>query len=268
MNPTRPQALTDVSDVRAMRLTTLDRALLTFAAEHRFVLAGHIAAALQTSASAAGRRLSRLAAGGYLQRDQRLAGEPPLFQVTRAGLGAIESDLPPPPRVDLGEYRHDAGVAWLAAGARRGLFGPVTEILGDRRMQSLDRRREPHERPLAVSLSPGIGSVPQWHRPDLVLRTASGHRVAFELELTTKSRHRRERILSAYAADRSIDAVVYLVDRPAVGRALEESIRRLHIADRVRVENVRFDGAGRRSSPADRVVQRRTERETAAAAQR
>ncbi len=49
---------------------------------------------------------------------------------------------------------------------------------------------------------------------------------------------RRERILTGYAADRRIDAVVYLVERPSVGRAIERTARQMGISDIVRVQRV------------------------------
>jgi hypothetical protein len=77
----------------------------------------------------------------------------------------------------------------------------------------------------------------------MVLVTETGHRVAFELELTTKAPERRERILAGYAADPRIDAVIYLVDRATVGRAIERSAARVGISDLVRVQKVTIGAA-------------------------
>jgi hypothetical protein len=84
----------------------------------------------------------------------------------------------------------------------------------------------------------GSGGRDRLHYPDMMLVTAGGHRVAFELELTTKEPARREKILAGYAADRRIDAIVYLVERPAVGRAIERSAARMGISHLVRVQRV------------------------------
>jgi hypothetical protein len=91
----------------------------------------------------------------------------------------------------------------------------------------------------------GHGSMERLHYPDLTVVTAGGHRVAFELELSTKSPRRRERILAAYADDPRIDAVVYLVQTPAAGRAIARSAARVGAADTVRVQ--RFGWAGGRA---------------------
>jgi len=121
--------------------------MLAFAAEHRFVLADQLAHLLVISRDAAGARMRALRTAGYLSDSQPLREEPPLYQVTTAALRAIRSDLSRPRRVDLSTYRHDAGLAWLAVAAERGMFGPLTEIVSERRMRSEDRRGEERAEP-------------------------------------------------------------------------------------------------------------------------
>jgi hypothetical protein len=224
-----------------VQITERDRRLLAFAAEHRFVLADQLARLLDISRDAVDTRMRALRAAKYLKHAQPLHDEPPLHQVTPPGLRAIGSDLPRPRPVDLSTYRHDAGLAWLAVAAERGMFGPLSEIVCERRMRSEDRRGEERAQTHGVRLG-GVGrdGRRRLHYPDLVVTTATGHRVAFELELSGKDRRRREQILAAYSADPRIDAVVYLVDHPSRRRALQESVRRLGIGDRVRVEQVRL----------------------------
>lgn len=223
--------------------------MLAFAAEHRFVLADQLAHLLVISRDAAGARMRALRTAGYLSDSQPLREEPPLYQVTTAALRAIRSDLSRPRRVDLSTYRHDAGLAWLAVAAERGMFGPLTEIVSERRMRSEDRRGEERAETHGVRLgSAGRDGRQRLHYPDLVVRTATGHRVAFELELNTKESRRREQILVAYSADPRIDAVVYLVDHPSRRRALQESVRRVGISDRVRVEQVRLGHDAQRAA--------------------
>jgi hypothetical protein len=235
LGPPRPLAKV------GLQITERDRRILAFAAEHRFVLAEHLARLLGISRDATAARMRALCAAGYLKHAQLLKEEPPLYHVTTPGLRAIRSDLPRPRRVDLATYRHDAGLAWLGVAAERGMFGPLQQIVSERRMRSEDRRGEEREETHGVRLG-GVGrdGRQRLHYPDLVVRTTTGHRVAFELELSGKDRRRREQILAAYAADPRIDAVVYLVDGPSRRRALQESVRRVGISDRVRVEQVRL----------------------------
>ncbi len=214
-----------------------------FLAEHRMALPDHVAALLGTTLDAAKARLARLAKAGYVRREAVFRNHPAMHLIARDGLKVLGSALPPP-RIDMRSYQHDAGVAWLWLAARRGTFGPVREILGERRMRSHDAARDrdahpPHE-PFAVKLG-GVGprGRERLHYPDLLLSTADGRRIALELELSSKGRTRLEKILTGYAADPRIDGVVYLVESWAVGRSVEAAARRLGVSSRVHIQRVR-----------------------------
>jgi hypothetical protein len=146
--------------------------------------------------------------------------------------------------VDLATYEHDIGLAWLRLGAERGAFGPTRNLVSERQMRSSDARAERFSEPYGVRV-PGAGphGGDRRHYPDLVLETATGHRVAVELELSSKTPRRREEILGGYAIDARFDAVLYLVDRPQVGRAIERSAAALGLGDLVHVQRAAF-GAG------------------------
>ena len=224
---------------RTVQITDTDRALLAFAAEHRFVIAAQVAALLGVSEGTAGERLRRLGDAGHLRRRRELHRGPGWHQITRAGLRVIDSDLPAPRGFDLATHRHDTGLAWLMLTARAGRFGALAGVVSERRMRSHDGRAADRSQRYGVRLGGvGPGGRDRLHYPDLVIVTQTGHRVAFELELSTKEVQRRERILAGYAADRRIDAVVYLVEHPSVGRAIERSARRMGISDLVRVQRV------------------------------
>jgi hypothetical protein len=223
----------------AVQITDTDRALLRFAAEHRFVIAAQVAALLGVSEAAAETRLRRLGTGGHLRRHKELYRGPTWHQITRAGLRAVSSDLPAPRGFDLATHRHDAGLGWLMLTAQAGRFGPLERIISERRMRSHDGRSDDGAQRYGVRLGGvGPGGRDRLHYPDLVVVTRTGHRVAFELELSTKAVARRERILAGYAADRRIDAVVYLVERASLGRAIERSAARMGISHLVRVQRV------------------------------
>jgi hypothetical protein len=233
--------------------------LLAFAAEHRVVLAAQVASLLGVSAPTAAVRLRELARGGYLRRERPLAG-PGCYLIERRGLAAIGSDLPRPRDVDLATYRHDVGLGWLWLAARRGAFGNAEAIVSEREMRSHDgrlaspdpRTRDgrplPSEDPLGVRLpGPGPRGGERRHYPDLLLDLRSAHRVAVELELTPKSTRRLREILGGYAIDPRVDAVLYLVERVSIGRAVERAAGSLGIGPMVHVQTVAFapEGAGR-----------------------
>ena len=223
----------------APRLTERDVALLSFLSEHRLALPAHVAVLLGTSAGTAAARLSRLTDARLVKREAPFPGDPSWYRITQRGLAVIGSSLPPP-KLDLRSYEHDVGVAWLWLAARAGAFGPIDEIVGERRLRSLDGVRAPDEVALAVRLG-GFGphGRERLHYPDLVLRTAAGRRVALELELTPKARTRLETIVGGYGADRRFDGVVYLVERAAIARSVRNAARRLGVSDLVAIRRVR-----------------------------
>lgn len=223
-------------------ITGRDLAVLEMAAEHRLILPAHAAALLGVSASTAAARLRRLTLAGHLRKGRLFAGEPPHFQITSSGLALAGSTLPRPHR-QVGAYDHDVGVAWLWLAARGGTFGRLREVISERALRSRDGRlpnRPAHlEEPLGVRLG-GVGAHggPRLHYPDLLLVTPEGHRIAVELELSSKGRARRDRILAGYGADARIEVVLYLVEETALARAIQSSARRLGISSLVHVQRV------------------------------
>jgi hypothetical protein len=207
-------------------------------AEHRIVLSGHVAVLLNISRSAASARLRALASAGYVRGDPIFAPGAACHQITSKGLSVIESKLPVP-RSDLRAYRHDVGVAWLWIEARAGTFGALHDFVSERRMRSHDATEVGRLDPFAVRLGGiGPGGRECLHYPDLLLVDKAGRRVALELELTGKSRTRREKILAGYGADPRVRLVLYLADRSATRRALADSARSLGITNLVHVQRV------------------------------
>jgi hypothetical protein len=210
------------------------------------VLAAQVALLEAIGLDAARHRLAALTRAGYLTSERRYVAEPHAYTVTRDGRGAAGSDLSQPRKLDPALYAHDVGVTWLTAAAHRGLFGELSQVVSERRMRTEDGRhtsedgREPH----GVRYIGGgwAGNGRRLHYPDLTVVTASGQRVAFELELQLKGAARRERILSAYAGDPRFDAVVYLVATPKDRRMLEASARRAGLEDRFYVQRFRWSG--------------------------
>jgi hypothetical protein len=241
---------------KQIQLTESDLELLRFIAEHRFVLPEHAAALLDRAPDTARARLSRLESAGYVRSESVFRGQPPMYLITRPGLRVLGSVLAQP-RTDMRAYGHDIGVAWLWLAARGGTFGPLEEIIGERRLRSQDGSRETETEPLGVRLG-GFGPRGQerLHYPDLLLRTADGRRVALELELSPKGRARLETILMGYGADPRIDGVVYLVDKAAVARAVTDTARRLGVSSRVHVQRVRLAGAAPRAVGRSRTMSR------------
>jgi hypothetical protein len=244
---------------RGTRITERDFTLLSFLAEHRLALATHAQALLGISAGAAYARLRALSGAGLLVHEPaRFHGQPGCFQITRAGLRLIGSGLPPP-RIDLSCYRHDVGVAWLWLAARNVVFGPMRDVIAERRLRSHDGTADGRADPLGVRLGGvGPGGRDRLHYPDLILIGIDGRRIALELELSAKPRRRLETIIGGYGADPRVDAVLYLVDEPRVAGAVRRAAANLGISPLVHVQPVRL--AGGRASSAGLVAERGTQR--------
>lgn len=238
---------------RRAALTDADLELLRFLSEHRFVLPDHAAALLGVTPVTAQRRLDRLAGGGYARRAAVFKGRPPMHLITAAGLRALGSTLPTP-SLDLHNYEHDIGLAWLWLAARRGTFGPLSEILAERTLRSRDGAadRGSHagesqggESRASETLGVRLGGTgprgrERLHYPDLLLRTADGRWVALEFELSTKGRTRLESILAGYGSDPRIAGVVYLVQSHTVARSVERAARKVGVSDLVHLRRVRL----------------------------
>jgi hypothetical protein len=239
-------------------LTDRDRRLLLFAAEHRLVLGGHVQALLGDRSTNVERRLRRLARAGFLERRPSVfhRGQS-CYLITHQALQVLGSGLPRP-RLDWGSYDHDVGLGWLWLAAHAGVFGPMREVISERRLRSRDATEEGRRDPAAVRLGGlGPGGRERLHYPDLLLVDGGGKRIALELELTVKARTRREGILGGYGADARIDAVVYLITNASIGRQIAASARKLGVSHLVRVQQARL---GRPQPLVDRDVRRGAQR--------
>jgi hypothetical protein len=221
----------------SLQLTPRDGQILSFLADHQVVLDRQVAALTGNSAEALAKRLRRLETAGYLRRVQVF--EEFCCLIRQPGLRALGSRLRAP-KPTLRTYKHDVGLAWLWLAAQRGAFGPVAEVLAERRLRSHDESGvAPHE-PYAIRLGGhDADGRERRHYPDLLLVDGRGRRLALELELSRKQISMREKIIAGYGADRRVDGVTYLVESNsegrAIGRSVEATARRMRLLDRVTV---------------------------------
>jgi hypothetical protein len=252
-------------------LTDRDERVLMYAGEHKCVLPAQIAVLLEApSLQSAYRRLLALRQAGLLRQDQLFDRQPSCFQITASGLGAIESGLGNPKDVDRAHYRHDVGVGWLWLAARRGVWGDVGSLVSEREMRSKDRTLDAASAdavggPFGVRLGgTGPRGQPRLHYPDLLLIDGAGQRIALELELSAKQPRRLEEILSAYAIDARIQAVLYVVDRADLTSRIRTAARRHGVSDLVRVQRLEWGAAA--PSRGGRTAQRTAARRRSPAA--
>jgi hypothetical protein len=234
----------------------VDRRILEYVACHPVVLVSQIQALLDVGESLATERLDALIAQGLIRHGPRLRDQQAGYQITASGLREIGSDLPVP-RVDLRRYWHDVGVAWLWLAARKGRFGEVERVYGERELRAADQK--PTVAPLTIDpgWSPavrakvadssfglrldgdGSTSLGRPHYRDLVLVIPQG-RVALEFQLTLAGRQPLEAILAAYGRKASIAVVLYLVQDGAIGDVVQAAAARLGLARQVHVQHARL----------------------------
>lgn len=194
-------------------------------------------------------RVRRLARRGLVQVDDRYTRVPAGVLITGAGLRQIGRSLSPP-ALSEPERRHDIGVGWVWVAARRGAFGEIDKLVGERRMRSSDARRAslraPDERyGIGVEMAGPANS----HFADMLIRTRGGRTIAVEVELHAKGAWRLDRVMRAYAGDPRISDVLYLVPSRQLGDPVIAAARRAGIGDRVHVQLI-ADGGMIEGAPA------------------
>lgn len=213
---------------QARRLGRRDLEMLAWLARQRFATASQLAERFGIGVNVTARRLGQLAVAGHVDRLQPLAAAPSVYLATEAGIAVAGRDLPPA-RFDLRTYRHDLGLAALAVELE--LAGETT--VTEREMRA---REASGLASYAARFTPDPnGRSPRRHFADLAVERPEGQLEVYELELTAKRSRRLAAILRAYRRSLHIVRVVYLVDRPEVGRRVEELARSLHMAEAVEV---------------------------------
>jgi hypothetical protein len=229
-----------------------DREVLKFLAAQRLALRDHLTVVLGNR-DLTRQRIGRLVAADLVRRERVMCSEPDYFQITRAGLDSIGSELPPPdfdPR-----YRHDVGAAWMWLAARGGAWGPAERIMTKREMRSRDQRRSQGSRGASfgeVSLehqaqtAPLLGirvtsdSKSRLHYPDLLL-VRGRRRVAIELQLAAPSPRRLSQVLSCYGADQRIGTILFAVVDPIVAKLVRSAAANVQRPPVIHVQLARFD---------------------------
>jgi hypothetical protein len=225
------------------QLDQRDLSLLAMLAEQRVTIEPQAGHWLNETEQESSTRLERLHAARMLKLERIFHQAPAAVTITRRGLAAVGSTMRTP-QVDLRQYRHDVGVAWLWQAAHAGYFGAPAAIVSERSMRSHDWRldhqaaTEPAER-----FGVGIGGVapggaPRRHYPDLLVDTRDGRRVAVELELTAKSRPRIDEVMLAYASDGRVAEAAYLVPDARLARFISDAARRAEISEIVTVKRL------------------------------
>jgi hypothetical protein len=115
-----------------------DENLLLMVAAHEAVVASQGAAWLQLELTETERRLEALLDHKLVSRLRLSDRSPAVYRITPEGSAHVDAALPALGAFDPQSYRHQIAVGWLWAGAKRGAFGPVREVLSFREMVASD----------------------------------------------------------------------------------------------------------------------------------
>jgi hypothetical protein len=205
--------------------------VLQWTARMGAVTAEALADRQRSTLAAARARLQAAERDLQVTRRHLLAGQPPLFALTRAGLrdsGLHGLELC---RISVANAPH--AIACVRAAAALERCYPDHRVVGERELRRDERLSG------AVLASARLGTapdgVPLLHRPDLVLwphGPNAGLPVAVEVELTTKSPRRLAQICQAWARCRDVAGVLYLA-APEVTHALARAIAKANAQEAI-----------------------------------
>lgn len=193
-----------------MQLTARDLEIISWIDSFGYVTAQQVFSQFNLNPKRGYRRLRLLVQEKYLLHKRIFIGKPGVYQAGGKGLALIADDPEQPPGlapVRPATMEHNLLLVDLALALIKKTGGTWKT---DRQI-----RRE-------------AGFVPNGQRvPDGVLTLPDGKKVAVELELTTKSTRRLEKILKGYARATGYDEVWYFAQRPALAEKIRELSRRM-----------------------------------------
>jgi hypothetical protein len=198
----------------------------------RFGAAGaqHVGRRFAMTRTRAYARLGSLVAAGLLEPRRVLYQEPALYVATASGLRWCGLERMGVQRVGAAEFVHAREVATVAVELHLAL--PGWRVVSERELRDAELDRGEPVGSAVVGELPGARQA--LHRPDLLLVSRLGRRLAVEVELSVKSRHRLVRICRGWARARHLDGVYYLA-APAAARAVARALAEVRAQDRVTV---------------------------------
>ncbi len=205
--------------IQGFRVTGRDKEIVRWIGRLRMVQAAHVSERFSLGRAVTYARLSGLVQLDLLEHARVFHGAPGVYLATRAGLAAVDVELPPA-KIDLRTYAHDLELTALVIELEREFAHPrvVTEREDAGGGHAAGGRADPGpavRRSLAGArgrqqLTPA--GHPRLHFPDCAITDQPGDRagiLAVELERTAKGRARLRRILAGYVSARHISAVRY-----------------------------------------------------------
>jgi hypothetical protein len=230
-------------------MSDVDQELLLYVAAHEVLVAEQAAAFLQTTEQDANQRLEELQAERLVSCVTLSSRLPPAYRITREGAQQVDSHLPPLRALGMARYRHEIGIAWLWATARRGGFGDMRAVLSRREMQAADAASRSGAllgtRGATFGDIPAGGATVDARRayPDLALLQPTGGWASMDVILTLPEPKWTNSMVTRLHRHPQIVAELYLVEqRAGIDQAIKAAAVQHGIADQVHVQFLAEDG--------------------------
>jgi len=188
-----------------MQITKRDLDILRWVNSLGFVNINHVVMRYKISSGTAYKRLRKLISAGLLIHEYQFHGYPGHYRVTKQGAGVAGDQLPPLKNIRIGSYKHDEIVNTLSV--------MLTEKYD---ASFITERQMRHQR--------GMHKAGEsYHYSDGVL-VFDDKKVAIEVELTTKSRARLDKISKYYLRTFDYSEVWYFYSTGEVRNLLQKTI--------------------------------------------
>lgn len=199
-----------------MRLTARDRELAAWLARVRGGTVDQVRRRFGLARSPAYRRLRALQVHGLVRRHRPLADRPALYAVSGR-------------RIRVATFDHALAVSELVV---------ARELAGARLVTEVELYRARRERQLSfLAIDGELSLALQCERvPDAVEVSPAGALLAYEIELSSKGRRRREAIFAAYAVS-AYQKVIWVVPDPQLAGLIRADTEAMGLAAQMEVRD-------------------------------
>lgn len=193
----------------SLKLTSRDLALMRWINSHGFVNIHHIARFFETTVSCAYTRVKALVDYRYLNHTRIFYGLPGIYRTTQSGVQLCASELPPLRHVQVATYQHDLSVVTMSVLLLKTLGGTFTTERQLRQEMGVSRFNH------RIHVSDGLFNV-------------NNKTIALEIELSKKTKSRRDSIIQHYMTQGDIYQVWYCCGSEAILRNVEKATMPIH----------------------------------------
>lgn len=213
--------------MKRIRITENDIKIVHFINRFKFARSSDVAKKFNRSEFPVYRRLAGMTRENILTYKRFFFSGPGVYYPTAQGVALLpEETIGPIQSLNMGTYRHDLAVLQVAIDLE--LQGKRTA--SERELRSMWTKRDIKGRII----------VPP-HVPDLAVIQESGKLIYYEIELTTKSTARLQKILNWYSTQRNLEKVIYLVATDELAAKITELARKAHVDDIITTERMNFN---------------------------